>query len=52
MDAEGFGNEGWEAAKEEAVPDASQAGNKGEVVRVLDGKREDLGDEEYESGDC
>lgn len=51
VDAEGLGDEGREAAKEEPVAEAGQAGNERQVVGVLDGEREDLGDEEDERGD-
>ena len=51
MDAEGLGDEGRKAAEEEPVAEAGQAGNERQVVRILDGEGEDLGDEEDERGD-
>lgn len=49
--AESFGDEGWEAAEEEAVAETREAGYEGEEVRVLDRERGELRDEEDEGGE-
>ena len=51
MNTEGFGDKERKAAKEKAVANTGQTGNKKQVIGVLDKEGEDLGGDEDERGE-